>query len=102
MPEESTTPGLEEANRRFIAALGRRDFDAAVAVFAPNAVWETSGFEGAFEGRQAIRGLLEDFIAPYEDYGDVSEQPHDLGNDVILNVPLVRGRPKLTVEGEGQ
>lgn len=41
MPGESTTPELEERVRRAIEA-ERRDLEASVAFFAPDAVWDTS------------------------------------------------------------
>ena len=62
-------------------------------MFAPDAIWATSGFEGAFEGREAILGLLESWIAPYEDYELVLEEFRDLGNGVMLADVLWRGRP---------
>jgi ketosteroid isomerase-like protein len=93
MPEEPTTPDLEELVRTQLEAVNHRDFDAALAMFAPDAVWATSGFEGAFEGREAIRGLLESWIAPYEDYELVLEEFRDLGNGVMLADVLWRGRP---------
>jgi ketosteroid isomerase-like protein len=91
--EESKTPDPEEAFGRLREAVNHRDFDAAVAMFAPDAVWATSGFEGAFEGREAIRGLLESWIAPYDDYEMVLEEFDDLGNGVMLADVLWRGRP---------
>ena len=62
MPEESTTPDLEESSRRLREALSRGDLDAAVAIYAPDAAWDVSllGLEGVFEGREAIRGAWED------------------------------------------
>ena len=93
MSEESTTPDPEEAFARLREAVNHRDFEAAAAMFAPDAVWATSGFEGAFEGREAIRGLLESWIAPYEDYELVLEEFRDLGNGVMLADVLWRGRP---------
>jgi ketosteroid isomerase-like protein len=94
MPEESTTPDLEETLRRLREALKSGDLDAAVAVYAPDAVWDVSllGLEGVFEGREAIRGAYENLIAPYEDLEVVAEEFRDLGNGVTLVVLLVRGR----------
>jgi ketosteroid isomerase-like protein len=94
--EEPRTPDLEEAFRRLAEALGRRDLDAAVAVFAPDAVLDTAaagGLGGVHEGREAIRGFLEAWIAPFEAYEQVVEESRDLGNGVTLNVGLTRGRP---------
>jgi ketosteroid isomerase-like protein len=96
VPEESTTPDLEEAARRVREALHRGDLDAAVAMYAPDAVWDVSllGLEGVFEGREAIRGALEDLRAPYEDFEVVTEEFRDLGSGVTLTVFLMRGRPR--------
>jgi ketosteroid isomerase-like protein len=38
MPEESTTPDLEELWRRLLDALNSRDFDAVMNFYAPDAV----------------------------------------------------------------
>jgi ketosteroid isomerase-like protein len=67
-----------------------------VAVFAPDAVLSTAeagGLGGVYEGREAIRGFFEAWIAPFEDYEHVVEEVRDLGNGVTLNVGLTRGRP---------
>jgi hypothetical protein len=37
MPEESTTPGLEEVARRSLMAASRRHFDAALGMYRPDA-----------------------------------------------------------------
>ena len=95
MPEESTTPDLEESSRRLREALSRGDLDAATAMYAPDAVWDVSllGLEGVFEGREAIRGFYEDWFGSYEDFEQVIEEARDLGSDVGLAVYLQRGRP---------
>ena len=94
MPEESTTPDLEESSRRLREALSRGDLDAAVAIYAPDAAWDVSllGLEGVFEGREAIRGAWEDLRAPYEDLEFVMEEFRDLGSSVTLVVFHARGR----------
>jgi ketosteroid isomerase-like protein len=97
MAEESTTPDPEEAVRLLREALTRRDFDTAVARFAPDAVWNTAsagGLVGVLEGREAIRGALEDWFGAYEDYEEVIDEFRDLGNGVTFGVSLQRGRPK--------
>ena len=95
MPEESTTPDLEELARQGIDAISRRDFDAVLARYMPDAVWVVAslGMAETFEGREAIRGVLEDAVAPYDDYKVVLEEFRDLGNGVTFNVQLARGRP---------
>jgi ketosteroid isomerase-like protein len=92
--EDSTAPDLEEAGGRLREALNRGDLDAAVAMYAPDAAWDVSllGLEGVFEGREAIRGALEDLIAPYEDLEVVAEEFRDLGGGVTFLVFLARGR----------
>jgi ketosteroid isomerase-like protein len=95
--QESTTPDLEELVRRSIAAGNRRDFDALVAMFAPDAVWNTAsagGPIGVFEGREAIRGLLEDWNGAFEEYDAKRDEFRDLGNSVTFHVTLHRARPK--------
>jgi ketosteroid isomerase-like protein len=96
MSEESTTPDLEELARKGIDAISRRDFDAVLARYMPDAVWNTAsagGPIGVFEGREAIRGAIEDLLAPYDDYEIVLEEFRDLGNGVAFSVQLARGRP---------
>ena len=99
MSEESTTPDLEESVRRSIEALNRRDFDAAVAVWAPDAVWELAplGF-GVFAGRrlighEAIRKSQEDLTEAFADFESELEDHQDFGRGVTLGVLVMRGRP---------
>jgi ketosteroid isomerase-like protein len=94
MSEEPTTADLEETTRRFREALKRGNLDAAVAMYASDAVWDVSllGLEGVFEGRESIRGALEDLIAPYDDLEVVAEEFRDLGSGVTFLVFLARGR----------
>jgi ketosteroid isomerase-like protein len=95
MTGESTTPDLEELARQNIDAISRRDFDALLARYMPDAVLVAAslGMGETFEGREAIRGLLEDAVAPYDDYEMVLEEFRDLGNGVTFRVDLARGRP---------
>jgi ketosteroid isomerase-like protein len=94
MPEESTTFDMVAATRRSNGAIIRRDFDAVLAIFWPDAVFDTSPVgTGVFEGREAIRGFYEDWFGSYEDFEQVIEEAHDLGSDVGLAVYLQRGRP---------
>jgi ketosteroid isomerase-like protein len=54
MPEESTTPALVERWRETNEAFVRRDFDATMSFFAPDAVWNLSSAGiGRFEGTAA-------------------------------------------------
>lgn len=94
MSEESTTPDLEERGQRFGQALSRRDVDAAAAMFAPDAVWITSDFEGLFEGREKIRGLIDDFVKAFEDIEQETEEFRHLGSGETFHVVVQRGRPR--------
>jgi ketosteroid isomerase-like protein len=94
MTEESTTRDLEEALRQTVEAYNRRDLDGAVAVYRPDAVWDmSSGGMGVFEGREAIRGFLEDWLAAYQDFHQVIEEFRDLGS-VTFAILLQRARPR--------
>src|SRR5437764_15330166 len=59
MSEESTTPDLVELLRRADEAAERRDWDAVMSIFAPDAVWDQFGMH-VLDGRAAIRGYLDD------------------------------------------
>ena len=96
MPGESTTPVLEEALRRGVEALNRRDFDAAGAVtFSRDGVWDMSVLGvGAFTGHEAIRGFFEDWFGAYEHCEVQLDEYNDLGRDVTFGVHLQRGTPR--------
>ena len=50
MPDESTTPDLVELGSRLLEAGNRRDFDAMMSFYAPDAVYravDAVTFEGA-------------------------------------------------------
>jgi ketosteroid isomerase-like protein len=71
----------------------RRDIDAAIAWYAPDAVWDASpAGAGVFEGRDAIRSFFEDWHGSYEDFEEVLEEFRILGNNVTLGVISMRGR----------
>jgi ketosteroid isomerase-like protein len=94
MPEESTTPDLAELSRRLNEALNRGDFDAALAMYTPDAVWDGSPMDGeVIEGRDAIRGFWEDWFGAYEEWEQMAEELRDLGNGVGFGVLRQRGRP---------
>jgi hypothetical protein len=67
--EKSTTPDLVELGSRFLEAANRRDFDAIMSFFAPDAVMEAAvpGILPAFQGVAAIRGFWQDWFASYEE-----------------------------------
>jgi ketosteroid isomerase-like protein len=93
MAEESTAPDLVELARRTIEAGSKRDLDAAMAIYKPDAVWDASPMGiGTFEGQAAIRGFWEDWLSSYEDFELQMLEAQDLGNGVTFGVLLQRGR----------
>jgi limonene-1,2-epoxide hydrolase len=91
---ESPTPALTELMRRFTDTLERRDFDEALRFFGPDPEWDMSAMGmGTFNGPVAIRGLLEDWTASYDEWEIQFEQPLDFGSGVMLASFLERGRP---------
>jgi ketosteroid isomerase-like protein len=95
MPEESTTPDLVELGSRFREAANRRDLDAMLGFFAPDAVWETmaAGLGTTFAGVAAIRRFFEDWWGSYDELWIEREEGLDLGNGVVFSVLIQRGRP---------
>jgi ketosteroid isomerase-like protein len=93
MPEESTTPDLVELTRGFFEAASRRDLDAVMRLFAPDAVWETLSLGTSFEGVAAIRGFFEDWGGAYEEFEMEMEEALDLGNGVVFAVTRLSARP---------
>ena len=92
MSQESTTPDLVELVRRLDEAANRLDFDAAVSVYAPDAVWEGRASGMTLEGRTAIRGFWEDWFASYEELRLEQEEDLDLGNGVVFAVIMQMAR----------
>ena len=94
MPEESTTPDLEELLRRLTDAADRRDLDAITTFYAPDAVWDMSPMGmGTFEGQTGVRAFFEDWFGSYEEYKLKAEEILDLGNGVGFRVLVQKGRP---------
>jgi len=95
MSEESTTPDLVELGRVLYEAANRKDFDAILSFYAPDAVWDMNplGGLGTFEGHAAIRSFWEDWYSSYEDLEIETEETLDLGNGVGFNVVVQHARP---------
>jgi ketosteroid isomerase-like protein len=95
MSEKSTTPDLVERWQETAEAHARRDFDAMMSLFAPDAVWDSSsaGVGAYFVGVAAIRSFLEDWIGAFEEYEYNQEESQDLGNGVLFVVATLGGRP---------
>jgi ketosteroid isomerase-like protein len=62
--------------------------------FVPDAVWEALGVgDERLRGLTAIRGMLEDWLRPYDDYQIDVEEVVDLGNDVVFSMAVHKARP---------
>ena len=94
MAEESPSADLAERWRQAHEAFLRGDHDAAMSLYAPGAVWDTSFLGiGSFEGRETIRRHVEDWIAPYKEFESEFEERQDGGNGVVFAVSRQKGRP---------
>jgi ketosteroid isomerase-like protein len=87
MSEESTTPDLVERTRQVFDAASRRDSDAVLSFFAPDAEMDLSdGMLGAFRGIAAVGGFLEDWFGTWDSYQVDPEEVCDFGNGVVFIV----------------
>jgi ketosteroid isomerase-like protein len=98
MSEESTTPDLVELVRGFYESANRRDVDAALSLFACDAVWETA-VQGSIEGTAAIREFLEDWRGVFEGYQIAPGEILGLGKGVVLAVTRHEARPAGSADG---
>ena len=92
MTEEFTTPGLVELTRQGIDATNRRDLDALMSLYAPDAVWESLDGLGVFEGATAIRGFVEDWLNSYEAHDTEPEEVLEIGSGITFVVGRQSGR----------
>ena len=90
MSKESTTSDPVELVLRLSETMGGNDVGAVIRRFAPDAVF-LSGV-GRFEGRDAIRGYMEDFNGSYDERTFASDEVHDLGNGVAWFAATITGR----------
>ena len=93
MSQESTTPDLVERWRQMEDAFLRRDFDALMSFYAPDAKWDAPPGIGSFEGAAAIRSFLEEWLGAYEEYEHKQTEAQDLGNGVVFVTLRLDGRP---------
>jgi len=94
MSEDGAAPDLVQLTRQSMEATNRRKFDAALSVFAEDAVFDVSSAGlGRFQGRAAIRGYLEDWIGAYEEQEFGEWQGQHLGDGVVFAVVRFDARP---------
>jgi ketosteroid isomerase-like protein len=89
--EESTTPDLVERLRLLFAAASRRDLDALMSFYAPDAVWETTLV--TLDGSAAIQERFEEWFGAFDELEFELDEILDLGNGVIFTVVNQRARP---------
>jgi ketosteroid isomerase-like protein len=92
VPKESTTPDPVELVRKQVEALDRGDLDGVMSRVAEDGVLDGRA-AGTFEGRAAIRGLLEDWFRPWGELDFELEEVSDLGGGVVFAVVIQEGRP---------
>ena len=92
MPEESTTPDLVERLQRFVDATNAADFDAMASFCAHDAVYDARRVGLRLEGREAIRGFLEQWSSAYEEVKIEVQEVRDLGHGVMFTVISQHGR----------
>ena len=93
MSEESTTSDLVELLHRAFEAANRGDLDAVASSFAEDATFDGRGVPDHYEGRAAIRSMLEEWFGSYEELEFGLEEVRDLGNGVVFAVVIQNGRP---------
>ena len=78
-------------------ALNRRDIDGTMSVLDPGAKWvEHSDMPeaGSYEGRETIRGFLEQFLDSWDEFEQHIEEVHTEHDCVLLFI-------RLTASGRG-
>jgi ketosteroid isomerase-like protein len=94
MPQEPTAHDLVGRLEASVRAGNERDIDAALSLYAPDAVWDMAPLGmGTYEGVDAIRGFFEDWLGAYEEYRLEAEEVFDLGYGVLFAVLHQGGRP---------
>lgn len=81
----------EPAYQAFRTALEGRDVDAAVALFAPDAVFLSPVVHRPYVGREALRLILTGVVTVFEDFRYTSEYAGD-GGHVLTFAARVGGR----------
>ena len=94
MSDEPTTPDLVERTRKFFERAERREFDPDMALWSPDAVWDSSALGlGVTEGAATIRSVNEEWFGNYEEYENQLVEVQDLGNGVVFVVNQLDARP---------
>lgn len=85
---------MVELTRRSMMDANDGDFASAIEIFAEDAVFDVSDAGvGRFEGREAVRAYLEDWIGAYERQRFTSWEGTDLGAGVVFVDAVFEGSP---------
>jgi hypothetical protein len=91
---ESTTPDLAELVRVLFDAANRRAWGEFADVLAHDSVLDLSRLGlGAYEGADAIRAFVEDWIGAYDRFEIVADEVLELDNGVLFTVNQQVARP---------
>jgi ketosteroid isomerase-like protein len=94
MADKPVTSDLIELTRGVSARGSRKDFDGMLDLHAVDAVWDLSDAGlGFFEGVEAIRSFIADWLGAFDDYRLDVEEAVDLGNGAVFVVVNATGRP---------
>jgi ketosteroid isomerase-like protein len=93
MAEEAATRDVVELWRRYIRAINERDIDRAIALYAPDVVWESLGLGTTVEGAPAVRSHIEGWMAAFEQWQIEAQETVDLGAGVVFTVSRFDARP---------
>jgi len=90
--QEAAAPDVLELTRQTFAAANSGDFDAMIAFYGPDSVWDIapSGL-GTYTGETAIRNFFEDWIGGLESWRLEIRELRDLGNGIVLVIAVQSG-----------
>ena len=91
MTDESTTPDVVEIATSLFEAADRGDWDAVVAPYAADVIWESEDGITSAKGAHAVRAFWEEWARTFEDFGIEVESVVDLGAGVVYAVYRQQG-----------
>ena len=92
MTDESTTPDVVEIATSLFEAADRGDWDAVVAPYAADVIWESEDGLTSAKGADAVRAQWEDWAGTFEDFRIEVENVLDLGSGVVHATFRMQGR----------
>jgi ketosteroid isomerase-like protein len=90
--QENARVDILELTRRAFAAANSGDYDAMMAFYGADSVWDISPSGlGTYAGPAAIRTFFEDWIGTLEEWRLEIRELSDLGNGVVLVLAVQTG-----------